>query len=164
MSSKVIQDHFNAKIILAHSFMNWFWWKFVWIPISWRHNFFSHKCHFYGIEKFCPSDLITTLTYVLMDNFCPSFDKTFNDLNQTNVIWPFVIHSKNVLIFQNFFFKFNDEFWSLSSEFFKVLLTKTQVKILISSDGIKNQLLELVFIIFFSVKCRRTYIHNNYVI
>ena len=32
---------------------------------------------FYVMEKFCdlftlrPSDLITTLTYVLMDNFCP---------------------------------------------------------------------------------------------
>ena len=35
------------------------------------------KCHFYVMEKFCdfftlrPSDFITTLTYVHMDNFCP---------------------------------------------------------------------------------------------
>ena len=40
---------------------------------------FDLKCHFYVIEKFCdfftlgPSDLITILTYVLMDNFCPCF-------------------------------------------------------------------------------------------
>ena len=37
------------------------------------------KCHFYIIMKFCdfftlrPFDLITTLTYVLMDNCCPCF-------------------------------------------------------------------------------------------
>ena len=41
------------------------------------------KCNFYVIEKFCDfftlrtSDLITPLTYVLMDNFCPCF---LNDL------------------------------------------------------------------------------------
>ena len=35
------------------------------------------------MEKFCdffslrPTDLITTLTYVLMDNFCPCFSFTF---------------------------------------------------------------------------------------
>ena len=35
--------------------------------------------HFYDMEKFCdfftlrPSDLNITLTYVLMDNFCPCF-------------------------------------------------------------------------------------------
>ena len=40
---------------------------------------FFHKCHSYAIEKFSdffiltPSDLITTLTYILMDNFCPCF-------------------------------------------------------------------------------------------
>ena len=39
------------------------------------------KCHFYVMEKFCdfftlrPSDLITTLTYVLMDNFCPCLSR-----------------------------------------------------------------------------------------
>ena len=37
------------------------------------------KRHFNLMEKFCdvftlgPSDLITTLTYVLKDNFCPYF-------------------------------------------------------------------------------------------
>ena len=43
MTSKVIHghiDHFYAKIILAHSFMDRFWLKFVWMPISWRNIFF----------------------------------------------------------------------------------------------------------------------------
>ena len=37
------------------------------------------KCDSYVMEKFCdvftlrPSDLITILTYVLMNNFCPCF-------------------------------------------------------------------------------------------
>ena len=74
-----------AKIILAHSFMDRFWWKFVWMLISWRHNLFMKlfinelKCHLYVMEKFCdiftlrPSDLITTLTYVLMFKYCPCF-------------------------------------------------------------------------------------------
>ena len=50
------------------------------ILISWRQ--FFHRWHFYIIEKFCyfftlrPSDLNTTLTYVLMDNFCPCFHKS----------------------------------------------------------------------------------------
>ena len=46
--------------------------------ISWRHIW--PKMHFYFMEKFCyffftfgPSDLYTTLNYVLMDKFCPSF-------------------------------------------------------------------------------------------
>ena len=37
---------------------------------------FFNKCHFYVIEFFCdlrPSNLIITLTYVLMDNFCPCY-------------------------------------------------------------------------------------------
>ena len=44
------------------------------------------KCHFYVKEIlrdffiFKPYDLITTLTYVLMDNFCPCFM-----LNHTNL-------------------------------------------------------------------------------
>ena len=35
------------------------------------------KCHFYVIKKFCdlftlrPSELNRTLTYAIMDNFCP---------------------------------------------------------------------------------------------
>ena len=59
MTSKVIQGHIiplSFQIILAHSFMN--------------------KMSFYVIEKFSdilPSDLKTTLTYVPMDNFCPCF-------------------------------------------------------------------------------------------
>ena len=79
MTSKVIQDHFYAKIKIAHSFMDQFWSKFVWMLISWRHNFSYmtwNVMHFNIIEKFFniftkTSDLITTLTYFLMDNFCP---------------------------------------------------------------------------------------------
>ena len=56
--------------------MDRFWWKFVWTLILWRLNFFIYdlKFNFYVIEKFFdfftlrPSDLNTTLTYVLMDN------------------------------------------------------------------------------------------------
>ena len=81
---------------LAHLFINRFWQKFLWMLtlrrskffIIWRMtskvikgNIWLMKCHFYVMEKFCdlfilrPSDLITTLTYVLMDNFCPCFYK-----------------------------------------------------------------------------------------
>ena len=35
-----------CKIFLTHSFMDRFWWKFVWM-----HNFL--KCHFYVTEQFC---------------------------------------------------------------------------------------------------------------
>ena len=56
-----------------------------------KHEF---KVHFYIMErfrdflKFRPSGLITTLTYVLMDNFCHCFlfavnygKKIYNDIN-----------------------------------------------------------------------------------
>ena len=65
---------YKTKIILAHSFIDWFWWKFVLMLISWRHNFFIKlyiydlKCNFILWRSF----VITTLTYVLMDNLCPS--------------------------------------------------------------------------------------------
>ena len=38
------------------------------------------KFYFYGMDRFCdflsfrPFDLITTLTYILMDNICPCFE------------------------------------------------------------------------------------------
>ena len=52
--SKVIKDYFYAKSILAHSFMDRFWWKFVWILLAWR-NLFSLNCdlqyHFYVFFK-----------------------------------------------------------------------------------------------------------------
>ena len=71
-------DHFYAKIILAHSFMDRFWWKFVWMPIACRHNFFQTIFMTWNVtfmlwSDLRPFDLITTLTYVLMDNFCPCF-------------------------------------------------------------------------------------------
>ena len=76
-----LYDHFYAKIILAHSFMDRFSWKFIWMLISWRHNFFMKfydlKCLFMLWRSFMifrPYDLITILTYVLMDNFCPCFN------------------------------------------------------------------------------------------
>lgn len=39
MKTKVIWDHFYAKIILAQSFMDWFWWKLVWM--------LNHKTHYF---------------------------------------------------------------------------------------------------------------------
>ena len=68
MTLKVIQGHKRPPLCLNHSI------TFVdgpilinkiWLLISWRHNFFI-KFYFILI----PSDLITTLTYVLIDNFC----------------------------------------------------------------------------------------------
>ena len=74
---------FMQKIILALSFMDRFWWKFWWMLISCTHNYFN-KCIWPEISLLCsrevlcfftlwPSDPITTLTYVLMYNFCPFF-------------------------------------------------------------------------------------------
>ena len=51
--------------------MNWLYWKFVWMLA------YIMKTQFF-VDMFCysflrPSALITTFTYVLMDNFCPCF-------------------------------------------------------------------------------------------
>ena len=75
MTSKVIQGHM-PQIILAHLFMDRFWWKFVWILISWI--IYDLTCMFDILEKYVfftwrPSDLIKTFTCVLMDNFYPCF-------------------------------------------------------------------------------------------
>ena len=54
-------------------------------------NKYDLKYHFYVMEKFCdlftfrPSDLITTLTYVLMDKFCPCFYLQFG-IRQDNLL------------------------------------------------------------------------------
>ena len=71
------------KIILPHSFMDRFWWKFVWILISKRHNlslnYIWHEMSLLCYRKILrifftwPSELITTLTYILMDNCFPFF-------------------------------------------------------------------------------------------
>ena len=91
MTSDVIKGHIRCKcfikghikvrslvckIVLEHSFMVQFWWKIVWMLISWRHNIWpkmSLLCYGEVLWFFTlrPSHLITTLTYVLMDNFCP---------------------------------------------------------------------------------------------
>ena len=82
---KIIQGHirplFFAKIILAHSFKDQLWRIFVWMQISWRHNIwplmsllsYSKVFLFFTLR---PSDLITTLTYIPMDNFCPFMFKS----------------------------------------------------------------------------------------
>ena len=63
-SYKVIKYHFHSKIILAH-----FFHEIIYDLIS----------HFCFMVKFCdfftlrPSDLITSVTYDLMDIFCPCF-------------------------------------------------------------------------------------------
>ena len=65
-TSKIIQDHFCAKIIVAHSFMDQFWWKFVWM-LNYEDKM-SLLCYGEVLWFFTlrPSDLITTLTYVLI--------------------------------------------------------------------------------------------------
>ena len=73
MTPSKVQDHFYAKIILAHLFMDRFWWKFVWMLISWRHNMWPELslffCHGEVLWFFTlrPSDLIMTLAYVHID-------------------------------------------------------------------------------------------------
>ena len=85
--TKVIPGHMRPILCQNHSS------RFVYGPIlmkicmnanTIKTQFFYEiiyelKCHFYVMEKFCdfftlrPSDLITTLTYVLIYNFCPCF-------------------------------------------------------------------------------------------
>ena len=56
-------------------------------------NFYDLKYHIYVMEKFSdfftlwPSDLITTLTYVLMNNFCPCFHCIFRNFKY---VWFFI--------------------------------------------------------------------------
>ena len=82
LASKVIQGHIWPLSCQNHSstfsFMDRFRWKFVWMLTSWRHNYFKNAtfmlwrifCDFFTLR---PSYLIITLTYVLMDIFCPYF-------------------------------------------------------------------------------------------
>ena len=62
-----------------------------------------HKCHFYLMEKVCdsftlkPFDLISTLTYVRMDNFCPCL----------HIILQYYIGYIIVMILLNFSANFN---------------------------------------------------------
>ena len=80
MTSKVIEGHIRPLLCENHS------GTFVYGPIFMKicinanimKTQFFHKCYYYVMEKCCtskPSDLTTTLTYVLMDNFCPCFIK-----------------------------------------------------------------------------------------
>ena len=60
----------------------------IWMNANIMKTHFFHKIiydlkyHFYVMEKF--SDLISTLTYVLMENFCPCFKCVWN-----NILWKF---------------------------------------------------------------------------
>ena len=75
MICKVIQSHICQNH--CSTFVNG--------PISMKIGItiYDLKCHFYIIEKFCDfftlrhSDQNTTLTYILMDNFCPCFNVQF---------------------------------------------------------------------------------------
>ena len=67
---------FYHKIIQARLFMDWFWWRFVWILISWWRQKFSINVTLCQGEvlwffsfTLIPPDLITTLTYILMATF-----------------------------------------------------------------------------------------------
>jgi hypothetical protein len=69
--SKIIKDHSFAKIFLAHTFMDRFWRKLVWM--------LKPRRHFHVMEKrtFVIFLLITTLTYVLMTSFVLVLIKTY---------------------------------------------------------------------------------------
>ena len=64
------------------------------------------KCYFFVLEQFCdlftlrPSDLITTFTYVLMDNFCPYFFfiliKTFKLNGEMLLLWTMIKVKQNL--------------------------------------------------------------------
>ena len=81
----VFFGHIRPLLSQNHSstFMDRFWRNFVWMLISWWHNFFIKlyiydlKYHFYVMERLCdiftlgPSDLITT--FVLVSNLFWNF-------------------------------------------------------------------------------------------
>ena len=77
MTSNVIQGHIRSLLCLNHSS------TFVYGPILIKKTNYEDnirpEIYLFIMEKFCdlftlrPSDLIITLTYVLMDNFCPRF-------------------------------------------------------------------------------------------
>ena len=83
MTSKVIQGHMRPLLCQNHSS------TFVYEPILIEicMNVSIIKTHFFLLINVTfmlwrsftlrPSDLITTLTYVLMDNFCPCFNFKF---------------------------------------------------------------------------------------
>ena len=63
----------------------------------------THKLHFYVLERFCdffacsPSDENTTLTYVLMDNFCPCL-LSGRDKNLFNKVYTQVVDNRRIII------------------------------------------------------------------
>ena len=77
MNSKVIQGHIRPLLYQNHS--STFVYRPILMKIGMNANImktdFFHKCHFNVMEKLCDfftlrsSNLITNLTYVLMDNF-----------------------------------------------------------------------------------------------
>ena len=77
-----------AIFFLAHSFMDRFWWMLI----LWRHTFSIKWSHIFDMKKYCdfftlkPSDLITTLTCVLMTNFNPCLKLTLLPVNQEFVV------------------------------------------------------------------------------
>ena len=106
MTSKVIQGHIRPLLCQNHS--STFVYGPILIKICMNANikkthfflkYYDLKCHFYVMEKFCifltlrPFDLITSLTYVLMDNFCPCFSKTFVCLIPTAFLCLSIIFS-----------------------------------------------------------------------
>ena len=83
----------TTKIIIAHSFMDRFLWKFVWMLISWRHNFFTNYimwllCYWEVLWCFTlkPSDRNISLTYVLIDNLSPCFTSCSNN-KESKLAW-----------------------------------------------------------------------------
>ena len=66
----------NAKFSLAHSFLNQFLWRHNFF-IKWKTSLTVTQGHFYVMKRLHDfkkkifSDLITTLIYVIIGNFCP---------------------------------------------------------------------------------------------
>ena len=77
MTLKVIQGHIRSLLCQNHT--NTFVYRPILMKICMNASIMKtqFEMHFYVMEKFCvfftlrPSNLNTTLTYVLIDNFCP---------------------------------------------------------------------------------------------
>ena len=71
---KSSMNSYKVKFILAHSFMNRFWWKFIWMLISWRPEMsllcFGEVFFIFYFKTFFSN---YNLGLLLMDNFCPCF-------------------------------------------------------------------------------------------
>ena len=91
MTSEAIEDHISTPLISKSTELFEFLFvieshqNYKWMLILWRHKVFIKwsmysKATFVLFSYFCfrPSDLIITMTYVIIDNFCPCFIGDYN--------------------------------------------------------------------------------------